>query len=435
MDGIRDLRDEYGGLAYAVMGSGPPLVYVPDLFMPIDALDEDPPYAQFLDGLASFSTLIVFDRRGVGFSDPIDDWDRPIFDTWAQDVIRVVRGVATGPVTLLGNAVQSGMTALRAAQLAPELVEHLILLNAMSVRRGIESGPADQLVRNVDGESTFDFGSVVSPSRSGDPAYARWIDRVGRRGASPADARRMWQSILTSEDPTGLDALTVPTTIMIRPALAWTPVVEGAHELATVIPDAELVEVSGADLYPNGGDVDELVHALGTVMGAASVRSGGPALLTLLFSDIVASTERSGELGNARWRSLLDVHDEVAGKVVARHGGTLVKHTGDGVLATFDLATRGLRAARALREELARLDLDVRIGLHTAEVERRGQDVNGVGVNLAARIMDRAGGGEVLVSTAVPLIVAGSEFSFTSRGRHELKGLTSEQELFALDGD
>ena len=164
------------------------------------------------------------------------------------------------------------------------------------------------------------------------------------------------------------------------------------------------------------------------------MRSGGPALLTLLFSDIVASTERSGEMGNARWRSLLDVHDELAGKVVARHGGAVIKHTGDGVLATFPMPTRGLRAARALRAELARSDLDVRIGLHTAEVERRGGDVNGVGVNLAARIMDRAGGGEILVSAAIPLIVAGSEFSFASRGRHELKGLPADQELFALDG-
>ena len=200
----------------------------------------------------------------------------------------------------------------------------------------------------------------------------------------------------------------------------------------TPIPHADLVELSGADVYPNCGDVDEVVHAVAGAMGATGVRSSGPALLTLLFSDIVASTERSGELGNAKWRGVLDLHDAVVAKVVARQGGTVVKHTGDGVLATFTMPSRGLRAARALRDELARSDLDVRIGLHTAEVERRGTDVNGVGVNLAARIMDRAGGGEILVSAAVPLLVAGAEFDFASRGSFTLKGVAGDQELFAL---
>ena len=246
--------------------------------------------------------------------------------------------------------------------------------------------------------------------------------------------RRMWEAVLTSDEPEGLGEITVPTTVVVRPALAWADAVASARDIAAAIPGAELVEISGADVYPNGGDVDEVVHAVAETMGVDSVRSGGPALLTLLFSDIVASTERSGEMGNARWRGLLDVHDEVATKVVARHGGTVVKHTGDGVLATFDMPTRGLRAARALRDELARSDLDVRIGLHTAEVERRGADVNGVGVNLAARIMDCATGGEILVSAAIPLIVAGSEFSFSSRGRQPLKGVADELELFALHG-
>lgn len=432
MDGIETLRDQHGHLAYTAQGSGPPLVYMADLFLSIDSLDDDPPYAQFLDGLASFATLIAFDRRGVGFSDPIDDWDRPIFDTWAEDVARVIAAVVGAPATVFGVGVQSGLTALRAAQVAPELVDRLVLLNPATIRSVTATGPHDELVRNVDGESQFDFGSLVQPSRVGDPAFGRWIERAGRRGASPSDARRMWQAVLQTDVRDGLDTMNVPTTIVVRPALAWAAGSHVAREIAASIPDARVVEISGADVYPNGGDVDELVHAVAETMGAASVRSSGPALLTLLFSDIVASTERSGELGNARWRGLLDVHDEVATRVVARHGGTVVKHTGDGVLATFPMPSRGLRAARALRDELARSDLDVRIGLHTAEVERRGTDVNGVGVNLAARIMDRAEGGEILVSAAIPLIVGGSEFSFVSRGSQTLKGVGDEHELFAL---
>jgi class 3 adenylate cyclase len=429
VEGIRDLRDEQGGLAYAVRGNGPPLVFLPDLFVPIDELDADPPFAQFLDGLASFATLVLLDREGVGFSDPIADWDRPIFDTWADDIARVIRGVVGGPATVLGTGIQSGLAAVRVAQTAPELVERLVLMNVASVGR--VSGPSDELLRNIDGESEFDFGSMVAPSRVGDVAYVRWIERAGRRGASPADARRMWLAVIRS-DVDGLDAITVPTTVLIRPHLAWEEARRGAQALAAAIPTAEVIELAGADVYPNCGDVDEVVHAVGEAMGAADVRSSGPALLTLLFSDIVASTERSGELGNARWRGVLDLHDDVVERAVARHGGTVVKHTGDGVLATFAMPSRGLRAARALRDELARSGLEVRIGLHTAEVEQRGSDVNGVGVNLAARIMDRAHAGEILVSAAVPLIVAGAEFAFTSRGRVALKGVADEQELFAL---
>jgi class 3 adenylate cyclase len=429
VDGIQDLRDDQGRLAYTVRGSGPPLVFVPDLFIPIEALDEDPPFAQFLDGLASFATLILVDRQGVGFSDPIADWARPIFDTWAEDLARVIRGVVGGPATVLGTGIQSGLSALRMAQTAPELVARLVLLNVATVSQ--TSGPSEELLRNIDGESEFDFGSMVAPSRIGDVAYGRWIERAGRRGASPADARRMWEAILAT-DVDRLDTIAVPTTMLLRTGMAWKDALDGARAMVEAIPGAELIELSGADVYPNCGDVDEVVHAIGEAMGAASVRSSGPALLTLLFSDIVASTERSGEIGNARWRGVLDIHDEVVTKVVTRHAGTVVKHTGDGVLATFAMPSRGLRAARALRDELARSGLDVRIGLHTAEVEQRGSDVNGVGVNLAARIMDCAVGGEILVSAAVPSIVAGADFSFASRGAFALKGVAGNQELFEL---
>ncbi len=299
VDDIRDLRDEQGRLAYTVRGSGPPLVFLPDLFIPIDELDEDPPFAQFLDGLASFATVILVDREGIGFSDPIADWDRPIFDTWADSVARVIRGVVGGPATVFGTGIQSGLTALRIAQTAPELVERLVLLNVATV--GQTSGPSDELLRNIDGESEFDFGSMVAPSRVGDVAYVRWIERAGRRGATPADARRMWEAILTT-DVRDLDAITVPTTVLIRPGMIWEDARHGARAIAEAIPGAEVIELSGADVYPNCGDVDEVVHTVGGCMGATSVSAGGPSLLTLLFSDIVASAERSGALGNAKWR-------------------------------------------------------------------------------------------------------------------------------------
>ncbi len=433
MDGIRDLRDEHGRLAYATRGSGAPLVFLGDLFFPIDAMDEDPLFAQFLDGLASFATLTVFDRRGVGFSDPIDDWGRPIFDTWATDVVRIIDGVVGAPATVFGTAILGGTIALRVAEIAPDRVERLLLMNAPGMARMRDTSAEDAVLRNIDGESELDFPGLISPSRVSDTAFTRWDARAGRRGASPADARRMWEAVFARGPNSLSGTVAVPTTMLLRDEAAFRYAVEGARQVVASIPGATVIPLSGVDLYPNVGDVDEVIHAVAEVMGTEGVGSGGQALLTVLFSDIVGSTEQAAAMGDAQWHGLLDLHDELVAKVVGRQGGHVVKHTGDGVLATFPLPSRALRAARGLREELSRIGLRVRIGVHTAEVERRGVDVSGAGVNLAARIMDQADRDEILVSQAVSAIVSAPEFSFTATGERRLKGFAGSYELFALD--
>jgi len=433
MDHIADLRDEHGLLAYAQVGDGPPLLLMQDLFMPLDSLDEDALGARLLEDMGSFATVVVFDRRGIGFSDPITDSSRSIVDVWAEDVARVIEGVAGRPATVFGMGLMSGRTALRIAQLRPDLVEHLLLMNVGMGGRDSGAPTADMVLANVDGESDFDFIDMVAPSRAHDPAVRRQRERAGRRGANAADARRMWSAFMAEPPLEGLEAISVPTTMLLRPDLALRSRVSSALAVVGAIPGAELVELSGADVYPFDGDVDEVVQAVADVLDVSAKGSQSSAFVALLFTDIVDSTQMARQVGDVQWRGLIDVHDSATTRLVGRHGGTVVKQTGDGVLATFEMPSRALRAANALRAELADLNLPVRIGVHAAEIERRGDDISGVGVNLAARVMGTARGNEVLVSAALPLIVAGSEFTFSPRGPHQLKGIDTPQELFALD--
>lgn len=432
MDGIRDLRDDQGLLAYAVLGEGPALVFMQDLFRPLDSLDDDPRYARLLEDLGSFASIVLFDRSGIGFSDPITDWDRPLVDTWARDLTRIIKGVVGEPAAVFGTGSMSGRTALRAAQLYPELVTQLVVMNVLTGHHGLGGDAQREVVANVDGQSNIDFLSLVAPSRADDPEARRERERAGRRGVSAADARRLWEKYYRDPRPVGLSEITVSTTVLLRPDVAFEPAAVSTREVADKVPDARLVELSGADMYPSDGDLDEVVGAIADALDVSFGGSGASELVTMLFSDIVDSTARAQRVGDVGWRSLLERHDAVTARVVKRHGGTLVKQTGDGVLATFEMPTRALRAAAGLKDELSRAGLAVRIGVHTAEVERRGDDINGTGVNLTARIMGEAAADEVLVSAAIPLLVTGSDHEFTSRGQFALKGFPGHHELFNL---
>lgn len=432
MDGVRDLRDDQGLLAYAVWGEGPALVFMQDLFRPLDSLDDDPRFARLLEDLGSFASLVVFDRSGIGFSDPITDWDRPLVDTWAQDLARIIEGVVGEPAAVFGTGSMSGRTVLRAAQLRPQLVKQLVVMNVLTGYHGWEGNAQREVVANVDGQSDLDFLSLVAPSRADDPEARRERERAGRRGVSAADARRIWEKYYRDPRPEGLSEITVPTTVLLRPDVAFEPAAASTREVADQIPGARLVELSGADLYPSDGDLDEVVGAMADALEVSFGGSRASELVTMLFSDIVDSTNRARQVGDVEWRALLERHDDATARIVKRHGGTVVKQTGDGVLATFAMPTRALRAAAALSDELSRVGLPVRIGVHTAEVERRGEDVNGTGVNLAARIMGQAAADEVLVSAAIPLLVTGSDHEFTSRGQFALKGFPGHHELYSL---
>src|SRR5262249_52233770 len=271
------------------------------------------------------------------------------------------------------------------------------------------------------------------PSRYRDPTFRAWLGRSGRLGASPAVAARIVEANYEQLRAFPIDhsLVRVPTLVLYRPHNATQPM-ELAQRVAEEIVGAQLVELPGADDLVFGPDVDALVAEVARFLtGTAKVPPPSRVLSAVLFTDLVSSTEHAAALGDARWKAVLDLHDAAVRTTVGRCAGRVVKTTGDGVLATLPSATAALDAAMQIRELVARQDLEVRIGIHVAEIEMRGDDIAGLGVHVASRIMSAARPGEILVSPTIPPIVTNGSVTFEPRGLHDLKGVPGEWSLFA----
>jgi class 3 adenylate cyclase len=276
------------------------------------------------------------------------------------------------------------------------------------------------------------MAAMFAPSRAGDPRFCRWFARFQRAVASPRVVQAFLRANLEMDARPILPLIQAPTLVLHRRDYQFIPIANGRY-LAEHIPGARLVELAGTEqslFWETPEAVLDHVERFLTGMrrGVQSTRM----LATVLFTDIVGSTERAEELGDRRWRELLNVHDELTGRLVEEFGGRLVKTTGDGILATFDGPGRAIHAAVALREELAGIGLQLRAGLHTGEVELRGDDVGGLAVHIAARVMAAAGPGEILVSRTVRDLAAGADVTLEDRGRYLLKGLDGDWQLLAV---
>lgn len=427
-------------LAYQVVGEGPiDLVMVTEWATPLEERWNVPAIAGRLDRLSSFARVISFDKRGIGLSDRggADDISTP--EVWVRDLVAVMEAAGVERPVLLG-AHEGGPIALLCAASMPGRIEALVLVN---------TGP--RLVRahdyphgfdpkewrpDIDGIlhlwSTGGGGENHITAASTDPWWRDWYGRSRRQQASPTAGLRLMQ-MLGGIDVRGFaSAVPVPTLVVHRQGNRWWEIGH-ARWLTEAIQGAELVELPGVDNYWWAGDADAVVDAverflLGERRSAPSQRE----LATIVFTDIVDSTRRASELGDGAWRSVLDAHDSVTARVVARHEGRIVKHLGDGLLLTFDGPARAIHAVRALRAELERFDIEIRAAVHTGEVERRGDDIGGVAVHLAARVMALAEPGEVLTTGVVKGLVAGSDLRFVDRGRHHLRGLDDEWELYGV---
>ena len=417
-------------VAYQVHGSGPPLLFAQGWVTNVELAWEMPPVARFFERLASFSTLVLFDKRGVGLSDR--GVPSPAIEDRMDDIRAVLDAAGIDRAHLLGES-EGGPLAIQFAATYPDRVRSLLLYGT-----GARITRADDYPWGVPPEGfdsfcdwveevwgTTDAAPVIQAWQPDDPEAVdiEEVARLNRRSASPreaADALRRNREL----DVRGiLPTLRVPTLVLHREGEQVFPVGHGRF-LGEAIPGARYVELPGGNHMMHTGD-PSLVDAIEEwITGAPPVRHADVdrVLATVLFTDLVDSTRTASSLGDRAWRDVLDDHDRLVARQVERFRGELVKSTGDGVLATFDGPARAVRCAHAVLAGVRALGLEARAGLHAGEIERRGADIGGIAVHIAARVAGAAGPGEALVTSTVRDLTAGSGVAYEPRGEQQFKG-------------
>jgi pimeloyl-ACP methyl ester carboxylesterase/class 3 adenylate cyclase len=437
-------------IAYQAFGEGPDLVWVPGWVSQLDLHWDEPSLARFLRRLASFARVIVFDRRGVGLSDRVDAARLPSLEARMDDVGAVLDDLGVDRAAILGQGYGTPIATLFAATY-PERVSSLVLY-APVAKAGLRTddypwGSTEEeheawLERSARLWGTNEFAAEwlarLAPSAVGDERTLEWTARVMRAAGSPAASREFARMNAGMDVRAVLPLVHVPTLVLVREH-AIAPKggvdIDSAAEtrwIAAQIPGASLVLTPGRDYLPWIGDQDALVDEIATfVTGTRPVRAPERVLATVMFTDLVGSTGRVAELGDRRWRELLEEHNVVVRRLLDRFGGREIDRAGDGFLATFDGPARAVRCALAIVSELAALGLDVRAGVHTGEVELMGEGIGGIAVHIGARVAGLGGAGEVLVTRTVKDLTVGSGIELVERGTHELRGVPGEWELFA----
>jgi len=427
-------------VAYQTRGDGPDLFFMMGWAHNVETVADLPAVARFFRRLASFSRLIIFDRRGTGLSDR-GPGTFPI-EAVLEDIQAVMDDAASERAAFFATGT-SARTAIMNAATHPDRTTALITFDGHPASFKDEDYPwgdtpedfAKQLESMEHGwgdpathEMLF---SLLAPSALDDPAAKAWWRRTIHSG-NRRDAMQMFRSMVEVDVRPLLPAVHVPTLVMHRAADQMSNI-EASRYMANRIPGARFLELPGNDHFPFFGDQDAVVEEVEAFLtGARTAAEADRVLATVMFSDIVGSTERAASLGDRKWRDLLDAHDDLARKRVTEFHGRIVDHQGDGFLATFDGPARAIRCALALREGVRMLGLETRAGVHTGEVEVRGDNIGGIAVHIGARVAAKAGAGEVLVSRTVADLVVGSTLQFEDRGLHSLKGVPGDWQLYAV---
>jgi len=437
----RYARSEEGDVAYQVVGEGPlDLVFISSWTSNVEVMWEEPLFARFLRRLATFCRVLCFDKRGSGISDPVPLAAVPTLEEWTDDVRRVMDAAGSKRAALLGAGWGAQMAMLFAATY-PERTSALILVNASA--RSLHdvdypSGlPADLVPRFLQRrEERWGTGGVVdlvAPSVAQDERFRRSTARYERLSMSPRASSITAAAIMERDLRAVLPSIRVPTLVLHRAGDRAFPVGHGRY-LAEHIPGAKYVELPGEDDFIYVGDTETMLAEIEEFLtGVRPVAEIDRVLATVLFTDIVGSTERAATLGDRAWHALLDTHHGIVRRELERHRGREVDTAGDGFLATFDGPARAIRCACAIRDGVRSLGIEIRAGLHTGECELMGDGVGGIAVHIGARVAASAAPGEVLVSSTVKDLVAGSGLRFVDRGVHSLRGVPGEWRLFAVE--
>jgi pimeloyl-ACP methyl ester carboxylesterase len=422
-------------IAYQVVGDGPvELVVVPGAISNIDLEWDEPRMAAYNRKLASFSRLILFDKRGTGLSDQV--LGVPTLEERMDDVRAVMDAAGSERAVLMGTSEGAAMAALFAATY-PERTAALVLYGGypsleLKSRDRFEAMLAELPSSWGTQAAADDDLRRYAPSVAHEPALRAWWPRYIRACASPGAMVALLRMNVEIDVTHVLPAIRVPTVVLHRVSDRVVGVERG-REMAQLIPNARFVELSGADHYAwfehSDAIVAEVERVVSSVAGEAALDR---VLATVLFTDIVGATERAGALGDRAWRELLERHHAIVRNALARFRGVEVDTAGDGFFARFDGPARAIRCATAIRDGLQELGLDVRAGLHTGECEVMGEKVGGIAVHIGARVASQAGPGEVLVSSTVRDLVAGSGIAFEERGTTTLKGLPEQWTLYAV---
>jgi class 3 adenylate cyclase len=427
-------------IAYQVVGDGDvDVILIPQWLSNIEQYWEHPAAAYFLRRIASFSRLIMFDKRGTGLSDAVPDTQT--LEERMDDVLAVMDAVGSERAVLFGPSEGGPMAALFAATF-PERCVSLILYGACA--RWLEADdypegrPAAAVAAYgkgwIEGWGSGASLRVLAPSLSRDDGFRRWWGRFERHSVRPGMVGPIFEAINGLDIRAVLPAIQVPTLILHRRGDRLVDVANGRY-LAAHIAGARYLELPGDDHIWFAGDADSLLDEIEEfVTGSRGTHDPDRVLATVMFTDIVSSTEHAARLGDRRWHDLISDHDELVSRQISVYRGRTIRSTGDGVFASFDGPARAIRCALSVVDAAQTLDVDIRAGLHTGECQLAGNDLAGVTVHIGARIADLAQPSQVLVSGTVRDLVVGSNIGFQYQGVQSLQGVPGEWRLFKVDG-